>query len=171
VFTLDFSSNAKLLAPGGADKFVRVFDTGSGKLVKSFEAHTHHVLGVSWKRDGRTLASSGADKVIKVWDFINGEQRKTIEDFGKEITSIHFIDGGNEVLVSSGHNQVRFIREDDNNVHSFSGSADFVQSAAITPDGKLVAAGGYSASGMAPREHSKGIRTSRHPLMPRVRVS
>jgi WD40 repeat protein len=145
VFTLDFSADRKFLASGGADKFVRVFDMSSGKLVKSFEGHTHHVLGVSWKRDGRTLASSGADKVVKVWDFLNGEQKKTIEGFNKEITSIHFIDGSNEAIVSSGDSQVKLIREDGNNVRTFGGASDFIQAAAITPDGKLVAAGGQDS--------------------------
>ena len=78
VFGLDFSADGKYLASSAADKFVKVLDLSTGKVVKTFEGHTHHVLGVSWKRDGRTLASAGADNVIKVWDFVTGERKKTI---------------------------------------------------------------------------------------------
>src|ERR1041385_711569 len=55
VFALDFSRDGKLLASGAADKFARITDVASGKVVKSFEGHTHHVLGVSLRADGRTL--------------------------------------------------------------------------------------------------------------------
>src|SRR5258708_39258817 len=70
VFGLDFSADGKYLASSAADKFVKVLDLATGKVVKTFEGHAHHVLGVSWKHDGRTLASAAADNVIKVWDFV-----------------------------------------------------------------------------------------------------
>lgn len=141
VVSLDFSPDQKYLASGGADKFLRVFDLATGKQVKAFEGHTHHVQGVSWEHNGRTLASAGADKVVKVWDFVSGEQRKTIEGHAKELTSIHFIGYSNEALISAGDNRVRIIRDDGNEVRSFSGMNEFVSGADITPDGKTVIAG------------------------------
>src|SRR6185369_1665079 len=109
VFTLDFSPDAKYLASGAADKFAKVSEVASGKVVKSFEGHTHHVLGVGWKQDGRALASAGADNVIKVWDFITGERMKAAGSganllttgFTKEVTSIRFIGASDHLLVTS----------------------------------------------------------------------
>lgn len=141
VYSLAFSPDQKRLASGGADKFAKVFEVDTGRLIKSFEGHTHHVLGVSWKRDGRTLASAGADKVIKVWNTVTGEQRKTVDGFGKEITSVQFLDASAEALVSTGDSQLRLIRDDgNNNVRSFEGATGFLTSAAVTPDGKRVVA-------------------------------
>jgi len=143
VLALDFSPDGKFLASGAADKFAKVFDLTTGKLAKSFEGHTHHVLGVSWQRNGRVLASAGADKVIKVWDFLTGEQKKTITGFEKEITSIRFLDASNEAIITTGDSQVRLIRDDGkNDVRTYGGAKDFMQSAAITPDGKVVVGGG-----------------------------
>ncbi|MGV3772478.1 MAG: hypothetical protein ACO1QB_06215, partial [Verrucomicrobiales bacterium] len=141
VYALQFSPDLTRIASGGADKYMRVFDLATEKQVKMFEGHTHHVLGVAWQRNGRTIASAGADRVIKVWDYASGEQKKTIDGFGKEVTSIRFLDASNEALVSSGDPQVKIVRDDGGQVRSFGGSSDFVQSAAVTPDGKLVAAG------------------------------
>ncbi|MEO8426905.1 MAG: c-type cytochrome domain-containing protein [Verrucomicrobiota bacterium] len=142
VFGLDFSPDGKYLASGAADKFVRVLEVASGKVVKSFEGHTHHVLGVSWKRDGRTLISCGADNVLKVWDFLTGERKKTIEGFGKEVTSISFIGITDQALATSGDSKVRLVQDNGTEVRSFVGASDFVFSAAATPDGKIVIAGG-----------------------------
>ena len=146
VFAVSFSPNNRFLASGAADKFVKVWDILTGKLVKTFEGHTHHVLGVSWKSDGRILASCGADRAVKVWDFVTGEQKKTIEGFNKEVTSIHFVEASNEALVTSGDDQVRLLREDGNNVRNFGGGTDFIQSAAITPDGQTVVAGSQDST-------------------------
>ena len=145
VLALDFSPDGKHIASGAADRFVRVVNLESGKLVKSFEGHTHHVLGVSWKRDGRTLASSGADNILKVWDFVSGERKKNIEGFSKEVTSVTFV-GMDQALASSGDTQVRLVKENGENVRTFAGPSDFVYSAAATPDGRIVVAGGQDST-------------------------
>ncbi len=145
VFSLDFSADGKHLASGSADRFVKVVELATGKIVKSFEGHTHHVLGVSWKRDGRTLASSGADHVIKMWDFVTGEKKKTIEGFTKEVTSISFVGRTDQTLVCSGDNQVRTVKENGDKVRSFDGVIDFMHSAAVSADGRIVVAGGQDS--------------------------
>ena len=145
VFGLDFSADGKYLASSAADKFVKVLDLTAGKVVKTFEGHTHHVLGVSWKRDGRTLASAGADNVIKVWDFVTGERKKTIEGFGKEVTSISFVGITDQTLASSGDDQIRTVSDNGEKIRSFEGGTNFMNSASITPDGGIVIAGGHDS--------------------------
>jgi WD40 repeat protein len=142
VLSLDFSPDGKNLASSSADRFMRVLDLATGKVVKAFEGHTSYVLGVAWKRDSRTLASAGADNVIKVWDFVTGERKKNIEGAGKEVTSISFVGVTDQALATSGDNQVRLVRENGEKVRSFEGSGDFVNCGSATPDGQLVVAGG-----------------------------
>ncbi len=146
IYTLSFSHDDLMLASGGADKFGRIFEVNTGKQVKTFEGHTHHVLGITWKRDGRSIATAGADKVVKIWDVPSGEQRKTIGDFGKEVTSIQFLDASNEFVASSGDQQIRQARENGETVRTMNAEGDFVQSAAVTPDGRYVLAGGHDGT-------------------------
>jgi WD40 repeat protein len=142
IFSVRFSPDQKYLASGAADKLMKVFEVGSGKFVRSFEGHTHHVLNVSWMRHGRTVASAGADSAIKLWDFASGEQKKTIGGAAREITAFQFLDGPAQALAASGDNQLRLLREDGNNVRTFGGATDYTQTAAITPDGRFIVAGG-----------------------------
>ncbi len=142
VLALDFSPDGKCLASSSADRFVRVVDLESGKVVKAFEGHTSYVLGVAWKRDSRTLASAGADNVIKVWDFVTGERKKNIDGAGKEVTSIAFVGATDQAVATSGDNQVRLVRANGEKVRSFEGATEFMNSGATTPDGRAVVAGG-----------------------------
>ena len=142
VLALEFSADGKFLASGAADKIARITDLASGKVVKSFEGHTHHILGIAWSLDGRTLATAGADGVVKVWDVTTGDRKKNIEGYDKEVTSVRFVGAGDQLITSSGDNKVRLVGLDGKEVRAFSDVADFVQSSAVTADGKTVAAGG-----------------------------
>jgi WD40 repeat protein len=139
---LEFSADGRFLASSAADRMIKVWELGTKRMARSFEGHTHHVLGVAWKRHGRLLASAGADKLVKFWDFISGEQRRTVSGAEKEITSILFIESTGEALVSSGDGNLRLLSEDGKTTRTFSGTPDFVNCAAATPDGRWILAGG-----------------------------
>jgi WD40 repeat protein len=142
VFGLEFSPDDKYLASGAADKMARVVDLATGKVVRSFEGHTHHVLAVAWSLDGRTLATAGADNIVKVWDFTNGERKKNIEGYDKEVTAVRFAGATGNLVTSSGDNKVRLVALDGREIRIFPEVADFMQSAAVSADGKVIVAGG-----------------------------
>jgi len=142
VLSLDFSPDGRHLASSSADRFVKVIELATGKVEKTFEGHTSYVLGVAWKRDSRVLASAGADKVIKVWDFVTGERRKNIEGADKDVTGIAFVGVTDQMVATSGDSQVRLLKENGEKVRSLEGATDFMNTAATTPDGKVIVAGG-----------------------------
>lgn len=141
VLSVDLAPSGKLLASAAADRFMKVIDLEGGRVTRSFEGHLHHVLGVAWKPDGRTLATAGADAVVKFWDYKSGQRTRNVEGSGKEVTSITpFVDDG--FLVTSGDGQVRIVNDKGESVRSFAGAQAFIYSAAATPDGRVVVAGG-----------------------------
>jgi WD40 repeat protein len=143
VFGVCFSPDGTKLATCGADKFVKVFEIPAGKFIKSFEGHTHHVMDVGWKADGKLLASAGADNTVKVWDYEKGEQARTINAHGKQVTRLLFVGGTSQVVTCSGDQTVRFWNVDNGGGGiTFSGSKDYLYAVGVSPDGKVVAAGG-----------------------------
>jgi WD40 repeat protein len=154
VFSLRFSPDGKRLASGAADRFLRVIDltappttapaTGPAKPpFRTFEGHTHHVLGVSWKSDGRTIVSAGADNTVKIWDADTGERKKNVTGFDKEVTAVVFTGDTDQFLAASGDGKLKLIKEGGSDVRSFSGAgSDFIYAATATLDGKLILAGG-----------------------------
>lgn len=142
VLSLEFSPDGKFLASSSADRFARVVDLASGKVVKAFEGHTSYVQAVGWKASGRMLVSAGADNVVKVWDTVTGERKKNVEGAGKEVTSVAFMGVTDQFIATSGDGQVRVLKENGDKVRSLEGANDFVNAAAATPDGRYVVAGG-----------------------------
>lgn len=143
VFAVRFSPDGTKLASAAADKFLKVTSVSDGKLLRSFEGHTHHVMAVDWKSDGKQLVSGGADSVIKVWDFDSGDQIRTLQAVGKQITSVRWLAGKPEVVGASGDAQVRIWNPDNGGVaRTFSGPGDYVYCVAASADGTRIAAGG-----------------------------
>jgi WD40 repeat protein len=142
VLSLDFSPDGKLLASGGADKLARVTEIATGKQVQLFEGHTHHVMGVAFRADGRVLATAGADGVVLIWDMILGERKKKIEGWSKEVTSLQYIGATSQIVTSAGDNLVRIVSDDGGVVRAIANLPEFMQSAASTPSGNVVIAGG-----------------------------
>jgi tricorn protease-like protein len=143
VFGVCFSPDSTKLATCGADKFVKAWQLPTGKFIKAFEGHTHHVLDVGWKGDGKLLASAGADNVIKIWDYEKGEQVRTMNAATKQLTRLQFIGKTAEFVTCSGDGTLRFWNADNGGVaRNFSGANDYIYAVGVSPDGKVVAAGG-----------------------------
>lgn len=114
-----------------------------GQQLRSFEGHTHHVLDVAWRADGKTLVSAGADNVLKVWDFDKGEQIRTIGGHARQISRLAVFKTAPMVISACGDAGLRQWNFDNGtNVRSYPGATDFLQAVAATSDGALIAAGG-----------------------------
>jgi WD40 repeat protein len=147
VLDLAFSREGNRLASSAADRFIKVWDVGSGKHQRSFEGHSGHVLGISWSADSRLLASVGSDQVSKIWDARAGDQKRTITGFKKEVTDTHFVGLTTNLLVIAADPVVQFRRTDNGgNLRSFSGATDYLYASAVSANGKLLAAGGHAST-------------------------
>jgi WD40 repeat protein len=146
VFGVAFSPDGSRIATCGADKYVKVFTTATGAMVRPFEGHTEYVLDVSWRGDSRSLASAGADNTIRVWDVDTGELSRTILGYDKQVTDIRFMGDSINTVSSSGDKTVRMHRTDNGQVlRTLVGGTDFMYCVDSTPDSRYVIAGGFDS--------------------------
>ncbi|WCJ40615.1 periodic tryptophan protein 2 [Euphorbia peplus] len=79
VHGLMFSPTTAVLASSSWDKTVRLWDVFQGKGAVEPFIHTHDVLTVVYRPDGKQLASSTLDGQIHFWDPVDGLLMYTIE--------------------------------------------------------------------------------------------
>ena len=63
-----FSPDGRLLASGGFDDTVRLWDLATGRPWPSLSGHTRRVNCVMFTPDGRLLASCSNDKTVRLWN-------------------------------------------------------------------------------------------------------
>ena len=75
LLTVAFSPVEKLLATGGLGSVVRLWDPGTGELVRELDARgSGQVVSTVFSPDGKTLAVSGSEGNVSLWDVATGAE-------------------------------------------------------------------------------------------------
>jgi WD40 repeat protein len=77
VTTVDYSSDNTMIATGGSDNKVKIWDT-AGTLLKTLNGHTEDITSVKFTPDNQKLLSSSQDKKLRIWDVNTGNLLQTI---------------------------------------------------------------------------------------------
>jgi WD40 repeat protein len=72
VYALAYSPDGSLLASGGGDGTVKIWDAHQHELIRTIAAHTGSVRAVVWLQGGSTLASGSEDGTVKFWNVETG---------------------------------------------------------------------------------------------------
>jgi serine/threonine protein kinase/WD40 repeat protein len=71
---LAWSQDGALLATGGEDGRIEVWDVQSGRLQARLEGHESRVTALAFSHQGDLLASGGWDSTVRLWDVARGRQ-------------------------------------------------------------------------------------------------
>ena len=79
IFSLAFSPNGQLLASGGADDTIHLWQIRAQKFIAfhTLTGDTHFVRSVAFSPDSQTLASGSTDTTVRLWDVVTGTELGT----------------------------------------------------------------------------------------------
>jgi WD40 repeat protein len=68
VTALAFHPSGTVLASGGKDRSVKLWNPDNGQLLIDLDGHTSWVEGLAFLEKGTRLASASADQTVRIWD-------------------------------------------------------------------------------------------------------
>lgn len=141
VYTIAFSPDGKLLASGGDDNAVILWNIADRSERETFIEHSKSVTSVAFSPDGKTLASTSLDGYVRLWH-VSSEGRRISLRHGGWVESVAFSPDG-KTLVSGGEDQEGSVKlwnvSQKRDIATFPGHESIVESVAFSPDGQLVA--------------------------------
>jgi WD40 repeat protein len=144
-----FSAEGTILASGGDDNLIRLWDTTTGREVRQLRGHENWIYTLAFSPDGKTVASAGVDSVIRLWDPATGKELRRLAGHHDAVNGIAFSPDG-RLLASGGDDRTirlwevatgREVRRCGENQHR-------VISVAFLPDGRRLASGGEDGIGL-----------------------
>jgi len=100
VQNIRFSPNGKILASGGFDGQVILWDVATGRILRKMKGHAKTVYEVTFNKDGSLLASASEDGTACVWEVATGKnigcfQNKPFPTFSgifkQDLVSVSFV--------------------------------------------------------------------------------
>jgi hypothetical protein len=139
-WNLTFSPDGTVLASGGLDRALRLWDVVKGKGIGSpLTGHTGAISTIAFSPDGTLVASGDEDHWIRLWDVVARRQVAVI-DASDEVQSVAFSPNGKLLATGGFDKSVRFW---DVTTRREVGTAlmhdDRVRKVAFSPDGKTIA--------------------------------
>jgi WD40 repeat protein len=85
-----FSHDGSLLASGGDDKTVHLFQFQEQRIEKLLQGHQAVVWSVAFSPDDRLLASGSFDQTVRIWDVASGQCLHVLAGHTNALTTIVF---------------------------------------------------------------------------------
>ncbi|KAL4821314.1 hypothetical protein BDW67DRAFT_172139 [Aspergillus spinulosporus] len=80
---------SSVLASGGPEKLVRVWDPKSGKLITKFVGHTDNIRDILINSDGDTIMTASSDQTVKIWSLTAGRCMHTLTMHNDSVWSLY----------------------------------------------------------------------------------
>jgi WD repeat-containing protein 48 len=95
------AATGNVIAGGGPESIVRVWDARSGQRITKFVGHTDNIRSVLIASDGDTVMTASSDQTIKIWSMVAGRCMYTLTMHGDSVWSLYSDDPRLETFWSS----------------------------------------------------------------------
>jgi hypothetical protein len=130
-----------MLASGGRDKTVRLWNVETQKSIATLKGHTERIKSVAFSPDGSILASSSVDSTIRLWDTETHEIIGTLKGHTRSVPRIIFSPDGSILASAGADGTVRIWDPLTEQVLATLDNEFHLRSIAFNPDGSMLVAG------------------------------
>ncbi len=150
--SVDYSPTSSMMASGGEDRLIRLWDAAKNETIHTLSGHEDYVSRVLFSPDGTLLASCSKDTTIKLWNVIRGAELLTLPRHRSAVTSVDFSPSGTLLVSGSEDNTVKLWNVTDETEPqlteplTLTGHEDVVTFVTFSPDSSLLASASWDSN-------------------------
>jgi len=143
VHSIAVSPNNEIVATGGSDKIVRLWNAKTLAQKIPLMGHAGSVYGLSFNTDGKRLASSSWDRTVRIWDTSSGALIHNWTAHKGDVWSVSYSPDGRLLATGGTDGAVKlWDPETGNLLETFVGHENAVHTVAFNRSGTQLASGG-----------------------------
>ena len=151
-----FSPNGQLLAFGGEDKIIKVWDIAHDRI-QELHGHEKPINRLAFSPRQDAIASASDDGAVRIWRLPEGESQ-VLRGHQDAVTALAFIPDGKTLVSGSRDKTVRIWDRASGSDQVLSGHRDWIDDIAVSPDGTMMASAGRDRSAIAGNDAISKIR-------------
>lgn len=140
VTSVAWSPDGHMLASGGEEQVVRLWQVADWSSLRKLQGHTDWIMSIAWSPDGQLLASASADRTIRLWRISDGRLLRTLSRHADKVTGVDWSPDGQMLASASADNTIRLWHSPDGRLlRTLQGHTAAVHKVAWSSNGKLLA--------------------------------
>ena len=160
ITSVAFSPNGNYFATGSAVIYtmnmksysgseVKLWETSSGKFIRSYKGNPSCITSVTFSKDGKTLLSGGYDGAARMWDAATAQEIKILRGYSLRVNAVSVSSDGRYLLVGSGqmltkeHTLKLWDLNTGKELRNFEGKIGMISSVCFSSDGKYGVSGSW----------------------------
>ena len=139
-----YSPDGKIIASGGFDQIVRLWDLAGNPIGEPFKGHTDEIWSIAFSPDGQTIATASSDETIRLWDLAGNLIGEPFKGHQGHVKTVAFSPDGTKIVSGDQSGSIRlWNRQGELLIPPLQVSQeDIVWSVAFSPDGTEIISGG-----------------------------
>ncbi|MBL7257986.1 WD40 repeat domain-containing protein [Paractinoplanes lichenicola] len=144
IYTIAIDPAGRLLATGGDDQTVRLWDLATGAPRATLTGHDAQVQTLGFSPDGRTVATGSVNGRVRLYEIPSGRPGPTWTDPSLAVSTLAFGPDGRTLATGGGDRTVRLWDPATGRLRASRTVGGDFTTVAISPDGRTLAVGGPS---------------------------
>ncbi|MHC4539925.1 MAG: protein kinase domain-containing protein [Planctomycetota bacterium] len=138
------SPDGRLIASGGWDPPIRIWDLATGTELKLLRGHVDEVCSVAFSPDGKRIVSGSGDKTIRVWNVASERELMTLRGHDAWIWCVAFSPDGKRIASGDDDGTIRIWDAETGAETAVLPGGAF--SIAFSPDGRHIVSCGWAGA-------------------------